>query len=288
MMLLFPGQSIQRVGLGLDIYNEFAEARYVWNILNTTIDYDFSNNVFYNSDFLSNSRNTQLAIAAHCLAIFEVVKNHIKYNSAAGNSLGEQICLPVCGCLSYQELFTILNYKGQCMDEIEGQMISVIHCSNIECINDIENLFISNDLFTGCILLSGTHKAIDEAKQKLKARKIIDINVSGPFHSPLMISAEHKFQEFIQNYNIHDAHTPLWSCLSCSPETNGNIIKQHLIHEMSKRIYFSKIIAQNNNFIIIGGEKVMSGIVRGYNFLDISTLDQIYAVLNGQETLYRA
>lgn len=270
-ILVFPGQGFFDKEEAFKIYNKYPEANEIWQIVNEIIDIKrlFNENI-------NNSHDMQLAVSAYCLSIFNIIKDKIQYSSACGLSLGEHICLPACKVLDYSMLFKILSYKGKVMDLCSGKMISVIYGENINMLS-IKDLYIANDLFENNIILSGTDKAIEEAKKQIKARKIIDINVSGPFHSPLMQKAKEKFEIFMQDINLSDAIYPLYSGISFQLEHKGNIIKQHMIDEMTSRISFHKIInnQKDSHFIVIGGGKAMQSIMRGYNYTHIDNIEDI-------------
>lgn len=276
-MLIFPGQTKRNTQEFINIYENFSKAKEIWNCLDEVCEKKFTYETFNNIEFLNNTSNTQLAIAAHCISIFEIIKNNINYKNVGGNSLGFYIACAVSECIDYYNLFKILKYRGSLMEKEKGKMISVINPLNLEeALEKIENLYIANSLFEGNIILSGTENSIYKAKEFLKAKKVIDIPIVGPFHSPLMQNVQKKFTEYIKHINIADTEYNIWSNISGLPYQSGKKIKEDLSKEISCAISFKSVVKKNNNFILIGCEKQMSTIFKKYNYKSINTIDDIH------------
>ena len=274
MMILFPAQgnisSMRREAR--KIYDKYEKAKIVWNTLDIVLQEEFSKRMFIeNNEDIPTSREVQLMTAAHSISILDIIEDYIEFKYVGGNSLGEFLALSACECLSRLDFFRILNFRGILMSEVDGAMITVIGCTNISSLES--DIYISNYLADGCIVLSGTRDAIKKAKSYLNARKIIDLDVTGPFHSPLMKDAEEKFAHGIKDIKFSDAKVGLYTNTSCKAQYRGDLIKQDIINSISNKIYFQKVISQNNDFVLIGSES--TSIVRNKKFISINTDEDI-------------
>ncbi len=283
--LLFPGQGSQSIGMGSDFYNNYAEARYVYNDLDSALNRDLSDLIFNGTEKeMSLTTNSQPSIMATSIAILKSIEhekliNMDKVAFTAGHSLGEYSSLVANGSLNFKDAVKILKTRSEAMQESmpigTGGMAAVIGASLEEVenllpvLNKIGKIFIANDNAYGQIVLSGEISAIDYICSNSKQhniKKVIKLPVSAPFHCELIKSAKLKLKVEIQNYTFKDFKFPLISNLEAKP-CKSNIISDLLVDQVINRVRWREsmeyMINQNiKTFIEIGPGNVLTNIAR--------------------------
>jgi len=285
--ILFPGQGSQYVGMGLDVYEAFDEAKEVYQEVDDVLQTNLSDIIFRGeASDLNLTANTQPAIMATGVAIFRVLqkKNNLKitdFSFCAGHSLGEYTALVCAESLSLADAAKILRARGQAMQSAvkpgEGSMAAVLGSE----INDIEQLIkesnystveISNDNCPGQIVVSGKKSEVDECligiKQKL-SKKSISLPVSAPFHCQLMKPAAEEIKELIMNLSMKNPLIPIVSNVTAEAVTQADEVKQLLIQQIYKRVRWREIIEymfknSNDSFLEIGPGKALSGMLKRF------------------------
>lgn len=285
--ILFPGQGSQYVGMGLDIYKAFDEAKEVYQEVDDVLQTNLSDIIFRGeASDLNLTANTQPAIMATGVAIFRVLqkKHNLKitdFSFCAGHSLGEYTALVCAESLSLADAAKILRARGQAMQSAvkpgEGSMAAVLGSE----INDIEQLIkefkfstveISNDNCPGQIVVSGKKTEVDEClveiKQKL-LKKSISLPVSAPFHCQLMKPAAEEIKELIMNLSMQNPLIPMVSNVTAEAVTQADEVKQLLIQQIYKRVRWREIIEymfknSNDSFLEIGPGKALSGMLKRF------------------------
>ena len=112
---LFPGQGSQSVGMGKDIYEEYEDARKIYNQVKNITGIDIAKISFEGpEDILNETKYTQLAILTESLAILEILKNNnITANMSAGLSLGEYTALINSKALMFEEGIKVVQKRGE-------------------------------------------------------------------------------------------------------------------------------------------------------------------------------
>src|SRR5699024_6036502 len=134
-----------------------------------------------------------------------------------------------------------------------------------EAIVDIANLNSP-----GQIVISGTKEGIDEAAAKLKdsgAKRVMPLNVSGPFHSRLMKQANEKFAEELNNVKLTEASIPVYANVTAKPVTDDSKMKELLLRQLYSPVRYEESIRQMidegvDAFVEVGNGKVLNGLVR--------------------------
>ena len=284
-LLMFAGQGSQYVGMGKDVYDNYAYANKALIKVDKVISGDFLNLIFNGDENeLKKSFNTQPALMAVSVATFLALKEEygIKLDKlnicgVAGHSLGEYSALCIAGCLSIIDTAKILRKRGEamfnCVSDNTG-MMAVIGCDKKiiqEHINKINPkcLVIANSNSVGQIVVSGYKEDIEKFKESISsdAKKLIPLPVSGAFHSPLMKSAEDEIANDIEELNIQPPKYPILQNYSSNFETEPSIIKDNLKHQITAPIYWcenmQKAIQDGfDTFIEIGAKNVLCGLMK--------------------------
>ena len=193
---LFPGQGAQKCGMGESFVKYDEAAKKVYENASRLLDLDMEELVFTENKKLDMTEYTQAAMVTTGIAMLKVIeKTALKADVCAGLSLGEYEALYLAGSISEEDAIVLARHRGKLMQEAVplgvGTMAAVLNLDAAvieDCLKDIENVWIANYNCPGQIVISGTVAAVEKAGEKLKeagAKRVLPLNVSGPFHSGL-------------------------------------------------------------------------------------------------------
>lgn len=271
---LFPGQGSQSIGMGKDIYEEYEDARKIYNKVKNITGIDIAKISFEGpEDILNETKYTQLAILTESLAILEILKdNNITANISAGLSLGEYTALINGKALTFEEGIQIVQKRGQYMQNLlpsgEWQMAAIIGLTD----NEVENVckkvksgfaVPANYNSVGQVVISGEKEAIIEAEEIAKemgAKKIRILKTAGPFHTEKLIESSKALRKELENITIHKFETKVIRNIDGEMYKDTDDVKDILACHIINPVKFSKTIQNmiNNGidtFIEIGPRK---------------------------------
>lgn len=280
---LFPGQGSQFSGMGKDFYDNYSEAKKIYNLANKVTEMDITELCFDgNEEELKKTKNAQLAIATTSLAMLSVIKNKgINAEFAAGLSLGEYVALVYGGFLNVENCFKLLKLRGYYMQNLVPDkvyaMAAVIGldskkteeiCKEYEM--DGEFVVPANYNYSGQTVISGEAKAIEKASEKLKeagAKRVIPLKTSGPFHTKALDEASQAFNKDLQKVEFQSGNgikviKNLDGSYYNDNDNFAEILSKHIINP----VRFDKALAifkeQNvERFVEIGPGKTMTGFI---------------------------
>lgn len=296
-VLMFPGQGSQYKGMAQDIYQS-QTGKSLLEQYNQSIDADILS-IMDSGDGLAETKNTQPAILMHSAAVLAMT--NLEFDYVIGHSLGEYSALVAAKVLTAEDALKVVRKRGELMQSayppgiggmaaIMGTDRSVIASACQTLSHDKEKLDIANINCPGQIVVAGHQSLIDqliEQKSALNIKKIIPLNVTGPFHSSLMQCIEEPFRAFLQTITFNDAAVPVIQNVNALPVTDKEEIKENLIKQLYSPVEFSASVEyllnqQADTFIEIGPGKVLSGLVKKINrnvdIMQIDTLNQIKEV----------
>lgn len=299
---IFPGQGSQYVGMGKDLYNEFESAKNVYDIADEALGYKISEICFEGpEETLKLTKNTQPAILTTSLACLEVLRNEIDIVpiATAGHSLGEYGALYTSGVLTLQDAVKITGKRAELMNKAAmsttGSMAAVLGLSEEAIEEGLKELSkegkisVANYNCPGQIVITGEKELITKSIDLLKskgAKRVIELAVSGAFHSELMKDAANEFAEFLKGYNFNDAKINVYENTDGKSVTNGNDLKERASKQIYSPVHWTSsinaMIEQGvEEFIEIGPGKVLSGLnkkinstIKTYNIYDIISLKE--------------
>ena len=275
---LFPGQGAQKCGMGESFAKYDEAAKKVYENASRLLDLDMEELVFTENKKLDMTEYTQAAMVTTGIAMLKVIeKTALKADVCAGLSLGEYEALYLAGAISEEDAIVLARHRGKLMQEAVplgvGTMAAVLNLDAAvieDCLKDIENVWIANYNCPGQIVISGTVEAVEKAGEKLKeagAKRVLPLNVSGPFHSGLLKSAGDKLYEYLKNVEIKKPTIPYVANYTAEFVYDDKDIKELLRKQVFGSVRFEQSIRNMlkegvDTFIEIGPGKVLSGFVK--------------------------
>ncbi|MFH2138972.1 MAG: ACP S-malonyltransferase [Candidatus Omnitrophota bacterium] len=292
---IFPGQGAQYVGMGKDLVEQFAVAADVFETANKALGFDLSKLCFEGPlEDLTQSAVCQPAVLTLSTAVLEVLKSEFPEMSpaiCAGLSLGEYSALVACASLKFEDALRLVNKRGQFMDEA-----SAINPGTMSCLLGVETdkarqiceqsgAEIANLNCPGQIVISGTKQAIEQANDLARqagAKRVIPLEVSGPFHCSLMSPAADKLTSELAQVLINKPACPFICNVTADYTDDPNSIKDMLIQQVAHTTRWHDSIlrmkeAGVNTFFEIGPGKVLRGLMnridRGIEVINLENAD---------------
>ena len=279
---MFPGQGSQVVGMGKELYEKYDQVKQLYETANEVLNQNITDIMFNGpKETLTETENAQPALLLSSIAVFTLLKEqNISPVMTVGHSLGEYSALVAAEALNVEEALPLVKTRGRLMEEAfpkgKGTMAAVLGMDeatireHLEKISEDEIVDIANLNCPGQIVISGSRQGIEEAETILKeagARRVIRLNVSGPFHSRLMRPANEKFQESLDKVTFQDARVPVYANVTAEPVTDKDEIKELLIQQLYSPVRFEESIRNMmkegiDAFVELGTGNVLCGLVR--------------------------
>ncbi|EIJ81533.1 malonyl CoA-acyl carrier protein transacylase [Bacillus methanolicus PB1] len=280
---LFPGQGSQAVGMGKVLAESDSTIMEIFEQADKTLNFKLSNIIFEGpQEELTLTTNAQPALLTTSIAILHYFKKSgIEPDFVAGHSLGEYSALVAAEAFSFVEGVRAVRKRGEYMEEAvpngEGTMAAVLGLDR-ESLSEItasvtadgHTVQLANLNCPGQIVISGSRQGVELAGQIAKekgAKRVIPLEVSGPFHSVLMKPAAEKFQTVLNEMSIKDAKVPVISNVTANPIQSAAEIKEKLIEQLYSPVLWEDSVRKMielgvDTFIEIGPGKVLSGLVK--------------------------
>jgi [acyl-carrier-protein] S-malonyltransferase len=189
----------------------------------------------------------------------------------AGHSLGEYAALYAAGVFDFETGLRLVKRRAELMDNASGgQMVALIGFDRQQLELQIQygqDVVLANDNTDAQVVISGKPAAVEGLLAKIKVKRAVKLNVSGAFHSPLMIGAANEFQQFLKSTRFSDAKVFVLSNVEPSPTTSAATLKQRLGQQMTKGVRWREICLQLpqegvEKVIEIGPGKVLAGLIK--------------------------
>lgn len=278
--LLFPGQGSQILGMGQDFYSSTSIGKDLYESANDILGYNIRDISFNGPvEKLRHTQFTQPAIFVHSYiaakALIEKYKPVIQ--ACAGHSLGEITALAITKVMDFKDALKIINVRAKAMagagEAKKGTMAAILGAdeNQINKICDQDGIVVpANMNAPGQVVISGEVDAVNSAiatAKKLGIRRVLSLNVSGAFHSPLMEPVKVQLSEILKSIPFSNSEIPIVQNVNANFETDGEKIKGNLLNQLIHPVRWSEIImkmesAGISNFIECGPGKVLTGLNR--------------------------
>ncbi len=277
---LFAGQGAQKLGMAADLYDKYAIVKETFDTASQILGYDLRDLIDNDEEKLNQTRYTQPAILTTSVAIARLLaEKGYTPDIVAGLSLGEYSALVAAGALTFEDAVALVAKRGEFMETAapvgSGKMVAVMN-TDPALIEEICQRASEKGVVTPAnyntpaqIVIGGEVAAVDYAVELLKeagAKRLIPLNVSGPFHTALLKSASEKLAAELKKVTFSDFALPLVS------NTEAQImrvedIKSLLARQVMEPVRFYDSIATIQDFgvdevIEIGPGKVLSGFLK--------------------------
>lgn len=275
---VYPGQGAQKVGMGKDFYENSERSKEIFDLAASVLDFDIKQVCFEENDFINNTKYTQAALVTTCLAMTkEVLALGIKPDVTAGLSLGEYAAIATAGGMSDEEAIKTVRVRGILMDEAvpdgKGAMAAVLGMTGeavYEVVKDLADVSIANYNCPGQIVITGEKSAVENAGKVLSengAKRVIPLNVSGPFHSAFLKGAGETLGETLETVDWKELEIGYVTNVDASLVTDIRQTKDLLMKQVSSSVLWEQSVRNMiemgvETFVEIGPGKTLAGFIK--------------------------
>lgn len=288
LAFLFPGQGSQAVGMGAELAEAFGAAREVFQEVDDALGQKLSSLLREGPESeLTLTENAQPALMAVSLAVTRSLEREFgvslaKAGFVAGHSLGEYSALAAAGAISLTDAARLLKLRGQAMQRAvpvgAGAMASLIGPKTDLALAEeaaaegarLGVCVVANDNNPGNVVISGEKAAVEAAIEKAKAlgARAILLNVSAPFHCPLMQPAADEMAEALARAEMKAPVAPLVANVTARPTLDPEAIRQRLVEQVTGRVRWRESMlwlageGGITRFAEAGSGKVLTGMAK--------------------------
>lgn len=304
---VFPGQGSQFVGMGKDLYENFAAAKNVFDTADKVLGKSITKICFEGpEEDLKLTVNTQPSIVTMSIATLEAFKSQldIEISATAGHSLGEYCAMYCSGVMDLETTLKAIQKRADLMGATKGgSMAAILNApegSLEKALNEASSVGyvdVANYNSPVQVVITGDEAAVKKAGELLSeagARRVVPLAVSGAFHSKFMENAGNEFAKFVNELDLNNASIPVFT----NVDAQATILGAEFKSKMPRQIYSSvqwtqsvqKMIADGvDTFVEIGPGKVLAGLIKKidpsvsvYNVFDKASLDATIEALKEQ------
>ena len=306
--LLFPGQGSHYVGMGKRLAEAFPQAAETFREADEVLGFRLSQLMWEGpEEDLVLTMNAQPAILTHSIGVLRLIRDQLgEVTMAAGHSLGEFSAHVAAGTVSFDEALELVRLRGELMAQAgrlrPGMMTAVLGMEDEavealceEASDPPETVVVpANFNSAGQVVISGDLDAIDRASELAPARgakRVVRLDVSGAFHSPLMKPAEEGLHARLRSVEFHRPRFPVYSNVDALPVCDADSAKERLMRQLTSPVrWAASVSAMLENgagrFVEVGPGNVLTGLnrrnARGIESLSIGEPDQVIALDLGQ------
>lgn len=278
---LFPGQGVQKCSMGKDFYENSSQAAKLFEKASEALGLDMKALCFEENARLDQTEYTQAALVTTYLAMCrELESRGVKPDITAGLSLGEYAAIAVAGAMSNLDAIRLVRKRGMLMQNTvpagEGAMCAILALDEKkieEVLNEIPDVTIANYNCPGQIVITGKTVAVEMAAARLKeagARRTLMLNVSGPFHSPMLEPAGAALRQELEQVTFQKLQIPYVTNVNACEITDASEIPELLVRQMYSPVRWMQsmeYMLKNgvDTFVEIGPGKTLEGFLKKIN-----------------------
>ena len=310
---IFSGQGSQNIGMGMELYDNILICRETLDKANELLDFDIKELIFNGKkEDLDITENTQPAIlVTSIMAMRALEEKGIKADIVAGLSLGEYSALVAGKYLSFEEAIPLIRKRGRLMQEAVpigiGAMAAIIGLSldkvklAISEASKFGVVEISNYNTNNQIVIGGEKLAVERAKELaigMGARRVMELKVSGPFHTSLLENASVKLKEELKKIEFYNSEVKIISNVTADIIKNKEEIKDILCKQIKSSVRWAESVDKMidmgvDTFIELGPGRVLSGFIKEisrekglkFNIFNVEDIKSLEKTLEGIEVL---
>lgn len=296
---LYPGQGAQKVGMGQDFYEQSGYAKEIYDEASSMLGFDLCSLCFEENERLNRTDYTQAALVTTCIAMTKELMSHgVVPDMTAGLSLGEYCAIWAAKGMNFSDAIKTIWERGRLMHSAvpdgSGSMAAVLGLTaeQVEAVVDpLTQVSVANYNCPGQIVITGKKTAIEEAIPALKeagAKRVLPLQVSGPFHSPYLCEAGEKLADALDQVAWMPLQIPYVTNVNAEVINDITLTKDLLVKQVSSSVMWEqsirKMIAEGiDTFIEIGPGKTLSGFMRkidrSVKMFRIGTMEEMKKVI---------
>ncbi|MGN7383303.1 ACP S-malonyltransferase [Paenibacillus sp. SAFN-117] len=283
LAFVFPGQGAQSVGMGQDVYESNPDSRKIFDEADEVLGFDQKKLIFEGPEAeLKKTYHTQPALLTTSIAYYEALRQAAPApDYVAGHSLGEYSALVVAGVLSFADAVRIVRLRGEYMESAvpggQGAMAAVLGADRAAleslCARLSREAGIVEPANVNCpgqIVVSGSKEgvqAVIEHGKEAGAKRVLPLEVSGPFHSSLMKPAAERLADTLRNVPMNPAGIPVIANVSAQPVTDPEEIRRLLVEQVCAPVLWEDSIRRLidegvDTFVELGSGTVLAGLIK--------------------------
>ena len=275
---IYPGQGAQYIGMGQEFYEQTETGKKTFDKASELRGFSMPDLCFKENDQLNITEYTQAAMVTVSIAMTKVLNElGVFADVTAGLSLGEYAALFAAGVMREEDAITVVRQRGILMQEAVpagiGAMAAILALENetIEKVTkDIEDVWIANYNCPGQTVISGKKEAVDLACEKLKeagAKRTLSLNVSGPFHSGMLVQAGEKLGKVLEGISLNTPSIPYVANVTADYVTDASKVRDLLTRQVSSSVRWQQSVEAmiadgTDTFVEIGPGKTLSGFMK--------------------------
>jgi [acyl-carrier-protein] S-malonyltransferase len=276
---IFPGQGAQFTGMGLDLYNQSALAKQLFEQANDILGFRITDIMFEGTaEDLKETKVTQPAIFLHSVILAKTLGDSFQPDMVAGHSLGEFSALVANGTLTFEDGLKLVSQRALAMQKAcelqPGTMAAVLGLEDAvverQCLGTPGVVVAANYNCPGQLVISGEIKAVNIACEAMKmagAKRALVLPVGGAFHSPLMEPAREELAAAIENTVFSEPKCPIYQNVTANAVSDATQIKANLISQLTAPVRWTQSVQQMiadgaTLFTEVGPGNVLQGLVK--------------------------
>ena len=280
---IFPGQGAQSVGMLADVENRSSIIKQRFAEASEALSFDLWQMTQDGpAEALGQTENTQPALLTASVALWDVLQSEraqpFQVDAMAGHSLGEYSALVCAGAISFVDAVRLVRKRGELMQQAvpigQGGMAAVLGLEDAtvrDCCDSVSGVVTAaNYNAPGQVVIAGESAAVEAAISVCKeagAKRAVALDVSGPFHSPLMVAAAEEFSAALNDVNVVMPQTTVIQNVHAQPAASVEELRTNLVAQLSAPVRWTetieKLVAEGvDQFIEAGPGNVLSGLVK--------------------------